>query len=120
MNLDHILKIANCCSATLGAKYAYEYKYGELSEDTKWNFLKINNFIRTLCRNMEIIKYKKETVKKTSVDFSSLHKSNKYLSLKCDTITVCTKTKISPCLSDSEISHIIEQIKLICNTCGCS
>ena len=117
MNLNDIICDAKSCSAVLGAKYAHDFKFGEATEETKWNLLKLNGFMRTLSRNHETIKYKKEKIKKTSADFSSLEKKNKYLSLKCDTITVCTKTKISPCLCDSEIKHIIEQIKLLCITC---
>lgn len=108
-----------CCSATLGAKYAHDFKFGEASDETKWNFRKLNNFIRTLSRNHETIKYKKEIVNKTITDFSSLEKKNSFLSLRHNTISVCVKTKISPCLSDSEINHIIEQIKLLCATCNC-
>ena len=120
MNLDDIICEAMCCSATLGAKYAHDFKFGEATEETKWNFLKINSLIRTLLRNGEVVKYTKETVKKTSADFSSLQKTNNYLSLKHDTVTVCVKTKICPCLAHSEINHIIEQIKLLCTTCKCS
>lgn len=117
--LDDILCEAKCCSATLGAKYAHELKFGELTDETKYNLLKLNGFIRTLCRNKGEVIHKRKVIPVKNVDFSDLQRQNKYLTLKHKHITVCEKEEISPCLPDSEISHIIEQVKLLCSTCNC-
>lgn len=117
--LDDIICKAKGCSAYLGAKYAKAFTYGENTEEMKYELMRLNGYIRTLSRNHETIKYKKEKVKVTSVNIDSLTRKNSSLYLKCDTKTVCTKTVVSPCLSDSEIDRIIEQINTICRECDC-
>lgn len=118
--LDDIICEAKCCAACLGAKYAHDFKYGESTNETKYNFLKLMSFIRTLCRNQTTYTYNKELVAVQNVEFSSLQKQNSFLTLTNNKVVVCTKTEISPCLCDSEISHIIEQVKLLCSTCNCN
>lgn len=118
--LDEIICNAKKCSVEMGAKYAHDFKYGELSEELKWNFLKLNGFIRTLLRNQGTIKYKKELGYPTTVSIDSLTKKKSFLYLRCEQRIICTKTKISPCLSDSEINDIVEQIKLLCSSCNCN
>lgn len=120
MKLGELICDAQKCSANLGAKYAHAFTYGEASEELKWNFLTLNALLRTLIRNQGETVYKKEKVKVDSVSIDSLQKKNSFLYLKCDEKVVCKKTKISPCLSDSEISYIAEQIKLLCDSCNCN
>lgn len=117
--LDDIICEAKCCSATFGAKYAHEAKFGELTEESRWNLRKLNGFIRTLERNHTTVKYKKELKPIENISFSDLERQNKYLTLRHKQISVCIKQEISPCLPVSELQHIIEQIRLLCSTCNC-
>jgi hypothetical protein len=118
--LDDIICEARCCAAMLGAKYAHALKYGEETDELKWNFRKIHSYILTLNRNHTTVKYKKELRPVTSVNFSALEKKNSFLSLRNTQVVTCVKEEISPCLSDSEIDHIVEQIKLLCANCNCN
>lgn len=118
--LDDIICDARCCAATLGAKYAHELKYGEESQETIWAFRRLHSFIQTLERNHTTVKYRKEKSAVRSVDFSMLEKKNSFLSLRNMQVTTCVREEIGPCLSDSEIDHIIEQVKLLCASCNCN
>lgn len=117
--LDDIICEARCCAATLGAKYIHDLKYGEASKETEWNFRKLHSFIQTLDRNHATVKYRKEVKAVTSVDFSALQRRNSFLSLRDRQVVTCVKEEIGPCLSDPEIDHIIEQVKLLCASCNC-
>lgn len=117
--LDDIICEAKGCVIALAVKYANEIKYGEVSDISKWHFRQTVSYIRTLERNHTIVKHRKEISPVTSVDFNSLHKQNSFLSLRHAEVVTCIKTEISPCLSDSEINHIVEQIKILCSTYNC-
>jgi hypothetical protein len=118
--LDNIICEARCCAATLGAQYAKAFKYGEVTDTHLWNFRKLHSFIQTLDRNHVTVKHKKELKAVSSVNFSALEKQNSFLSLKHTHRVVCVKEEIGPCLSDSEIDHIVEQIRLLCSSCNCN
>lgn len=117
--LDDIICEARRCAATLGAKYARALTYGQESDEITYNFRKIHSFLQTLERNHTTIKYKKERKTVTNVDFSALEKRNSFLSLRSNQVVTCVKEEISPCLSDSEIDHIAEQLRLLCAECNC-
>lgn len=118
--LDDIICQARCCAAHIGARLAHDTKYGEVTTETEWNFRKLMSFIQTLDRNHTTVKYRKEVKPMTSVDFSSLEKKKSFLSLRHNQVVTCVKEEIGPCLSDSEIDHIAEQVKLLCATCNCN
>lgn len=119
LDIEDVICEAKACSAVMGAKYAHDFKYGEISDQTEWDYRRLNSFIKTLERNKPIIIYVKEVSPVKSADFYSLKKQNSFLSLADTEFVTRTRTEISPCLSDSEIRHIIEQIKLICSICNC-
>ena len=119
MDVGTIICEAKCCSATFGAKYAKAAKYGEVSEQQYWDYLRLNAYIRTLERNLPEFKYKKEAKLLQNVSLDALEKKNSFLTLQNNVTVVCTKTEISPCLTDSEVCQIVEYIRLLCSTCNC-
>ena len=122
MCLDEIIKEAKCCSGKLGHKVARGLSFGNEDEELSFDLIRLNAYICTLEENEETYYTKKELVYNKKVDFNSLQKKNNnlYLNAKSEPRVVCTKIKMAPCLTDSEIQKIIEEIRLLCKSCGCN
>lgn len=124
MDIERAICEARACSAVYGAKHALASIYGENNDETYWNMLRINMYIRVLERNKPQCRIKKEKVSLlgTKVSLDSLIRNKDYLSLRTATKVVCTKQEISPCLSNPDLRTIIENVRLMCSdlTCNCN
>lgn len=124
MNIEKVICEARACSAVYGAKHALLSIYGENTDESYWNMLRINMYINVLERNKPQcrITKKKVSIEGTKVSLHSLIKNKNYLSLSTDTKVVCTKQEISPCLPDKDLCAIIENVRLMCSdlTCNCN
>jgi hypothetical protein len=122
--LDTIICEAKCCSANIASKYIRAITFGNDDKALYFDLRRLNAYIKTLQRNKVKIITSKQLVstlpKKVSLD--SLQKKNKTLYLKAEPEEqeICVKTEILPCLTDSEIQKIIEEIRLLCSTCNCN
>lgn len=121
MDICEAIEEAKCCSANLAHKYVKAFSVGDDNEELFWNLLRVNAYIRTLERNKgEFKRYaKKVSLDGQQISFSMLKRKNNLLILEASDELVCVTEKIDPCLSDSEISSIIEKIKLLCSSCNC-
>lgn len=120
--LDDIITEAKCCSGNLGHKVIRAAIFGNATDEMWFELMRLNSYIKTLERNKKKYITKKETVtvEPEKVDFNSLHHNEKTLYLKSEQKVICTKVEITPCLTDSDISKIIEEIRLLCSTCNCN
>ena len=122
MTICEAIDEAKCCSAIAAEKFAVNATIGQDTDEDKYTLLRLNAYIRMLQRNVPEYKYKKRVVTDlpTSVSFDSLVKQNSFLTLKLNKRVVCEKIQSPSCLSDAEICHTIEQIKLLCSNCNCN
>lgn len=122
--LNEIIKEAKCCSGNLAHKLIRELTFGNESEALSFDLARLNAYIRTLERNKTKVIHKKETiyVLPEKVSINSLQKKNNslYLNPKPEPKVICTEVEITPCLTDSEITTIIEEIRLLCSNCNCN
>lgn len=122
--LDDIIEEAKCCSGNLAHKKILAATFGNDDQALSFDFMRINAYIRTLERQKPRFITKEEIVYVTpqKVNFNSLQKNKNslYLNQKPEAKVVCTKVEITPCLTDSEIKKIIEEIRLLCSTCNCN
>ena len=122
--LDTIICEAKCCSAGIASKYIRAVTFGNDNKALYFDLRRLNTYIKTLQRNKKKIITTKQVVslspKKVTLD--SLKRNNKTLHLKTEPKEqeICVKTEIMPCLTDSEIQKIIEEIRLLCSTCNCN
>lgn len=121
MDVCSIIKEAEVCAGKISAQYAVSKTFGNTNEALFYDLLRINTYIRTLERNVpqkREIKSKKP-LSGTTVDFSSLKKQNNTLILETEGEVICTTVEVSPCLSESEVCRIAEQVKTMCSVCNC-
>ena len=122
--LEEIICEAKCCSAGIAHKYIRAATFGNDDKALKFDLYRLNAYIRTLERNKTKTYTKKETVletpKKVSFDSLQKNKNSLYLNTKPEERVICTEVEIPPCLTDSEIQKIIEEIRLLCSTCNCN
>jgi hypothetical protein len=120
MNLHDIICEAKCCSGNLALKWTREAVYGNGTEETFYNLLRINFYIRILERNEKKVVYEKEKIpfENQIVSFSMLKKKNSFLTLELKDKHICVRKEVEPCLTDFEISEIIEQVRLLCSICN--
>lgn len=117
MDVCSVIEEAKSCSAALTKKYADAKVFGNHNDKLFYDLLMINTFIRTLERNQ----VKRKMIKKpiltdgSHVDFSALKRRNNVLILEAKEEFICEEVEISPCLSDPEICHILEQVKVLCS-----
>lgn len=104
----------------MGALWAVRATHGEEDDKLYFDLLRLNGYIRTLCRNEKKFVHKKKKVPVTSVPFSHLVKHKSFLTLKENTKIVCEVTEIEPCLPENEVRSIVEKIKIMCPTCDCN
>lgn len=122
--LDEIIEEAKCCSASMSSRYIRDVEFGNETKELQFDYMRLNAYIRTLERNKCKIITKKEVVeyfpKKVSFSSLSKNKNSLYLNQKPEKKVICTDVEIAPCLTDSEIRIIIEEIRLLCSTCNCN
>lgn len=120
MNLCDIIKEAKCCSSNLALKFAREATFGNDTDESFYDLMRINAYIRTLERNEKKIIHEKEKIpfENQLVSFSMLKKKNSFLTLELKDKYICVRKEIEPCLTDFEIREIIEQIRLLCSVCN--
>lgn len=121
--LDQIIEEAKCCAGKLGHSVSQTVSFGNTDPSLTFDFMRLMAYIDTLERNKVTYKMWEEVIYETpkKVNLNSLHKSKKhlYLNQEPERRVICHKEKILPCLSESEIRSIIEQIKLLCSNCNC-
>lgn len=119
MNLCSVIDKAKRCAGKITARYAVERTFGNRNEALFYDMLRINAYIRTLERNQVSTRQikSKKPLEGSTVDFSSLKKQNNVLILPTRCEIICTTLEVSPCLSDSEICKIMEQVTLLCSNC---
>lgn len=121
--LDDIIEEAKCCSGNLAHKKIRASTFGNDDKALSFDFMRLNAYIRTLERNKPKFKTIETVVPITQqkVNFNSLQKNKNllYLNQKPEAQIICTEVEIIPCLTDSEIQKIIEEIRLLCSTCNC-
>lgn len=122
MDICEAIETAKCCSGKMAAKFVKAASTGDDTDELFYNFLRINAYIRTLERNKgEIKKYaKKVSLEGQEISFSMLKRKNNLLILEASDKLVCVTEKIEPCLSDSDVSSIIEKVKILCSSCNCN
>lgn len=122
MDICEAIKEAKCCSGRMAANFVTYASTGDDTDELFYNFLRVNAYIRTLERNKgEIKRYsKKLSLEGQEVSFSMLKRKNNLLFLDSGDKLVCVTEKIEPCLSDSDISSIIEKVKILCSSCNCN
>lgn len=121
MNLCSIIEEAKCCSANMAHKWVKLATFGNKEDEFYYDYLRLNSYIRTLERNQVEYKEIKVPINIQKVDFSSLRKQNNTLTLDSTQVQFeCVKIEIRPCLSDDEISKIVEEIRLLCSSCNCN
>jgi hypothetical protein len=122
MNLEHIISEAKFCASNIAVSYAKAAGFGDNTDEMYFNLLRINAYIRTLERNRTVIKrqVKKIPIENQTITFSMLKKKNSFLTLETKEKTFCEEIKSEPCLTDSELQLIIEQVKLLCSSCNCN
>lgn len=122
--LDTIICEAKCCSANIANKYIRAVTFGNDDKALYFDLRRLNTYIKTLQRNKKKIVTNKHTVSTfpKKVSFDSLERNNKtlYLKTKQEEQEICVKTEIPPCLTDSEVQKIVEEIRLLCSTCNCN
>jgi len=122
--LDTIICEAKCCSANIAYKYIRAVTFGNYDKALYFDLRRLNTYIKTLERNKVKIVTEKQLVSilPKKVSFDSLEHNNKtlYLKTKTEEQEICVKTEIQPCLTDSEIQKIVEEIRLLCSTCNCN
>lgn len=122
MDICEAIETAKCCSGKMAAKFVKAASTGDDTDELFYNFLRINAYIRTLERNKgEVKKYaKKVSLEGQEISFSMLKRKNNLLILEASDKLVCVTEKIEPCLSDSDVSSIIEKVKILCSSCNCN
>lgn len=122
MDLSCIIEEAKCCSAHIAHSFAKKAIFGNETEEDYYALLRINAYIRTLERNTGTIKRYKEKVSLNSgeISMSMLKRKNNLLFLDSNDKYVCITKKIDPCLPDSDLRLIIEEIRLLCAQCNCN
>jgi hypothetical protein len=122
--IEDIICEAKCCAGNIAHKYIREATFGNDNKALLFDMMRLNAYVRTLERNIPKITIKKEkvVVLPNQVPFNSLNKNKNvlYLNPKAEVKVVCTKVKSTPCLTDSEVQKIIEEIRLLCSTCNCN
>lgn len=122
--LEEIIAEAKCCAADMGHKHIMSARFGNDNKEAEFNMLRMNAYIRTLENNIPKFETKKEIVSilPKKVSFDSLKKKNNFLYLNPipEEKVICTEVEITPCLTDSDIQAIIEEIRLLCVTCNCN
>lgn len=122
--LDTIICEAKCCSANIANKYIRAVTFGNYNEALLFDLRRLNIYIKTLERNKTKVITEKKVISTfpKKVSFDSLQHNNKtlYLKTKTEEQEICIKTEIKPCLTDSEIQKIVEEIRLLCSTCNCN
>lgn len=121
--LDDIISEAKCCAGNLGHRISRTVSFGNEDEILSFDFMRLMMYIRTLERNKTTFITERKVVYETpeKVPLHSLQRNKKtlYLNQKPEPRVIYTKIEITPCLTDSEIRSIIEQIRLLCSNCNC-
>lgn len=117
--LDDIILEAKCCAAGYAESYVSNLTFGNKNDI---DYLLLMSYIDILKRNRTDHTHvtKKIKILPQKVDFSSLTKQNNTLALPIKEKIICEEVLIEPCLSDSEICKIVEQIKTLCSQCNCN
>ncbi len=121
--LKDIICDAKCCATEYASGFVDALTFGRGKDDSRYNdYLTLMMYIDVLERNQpEYIHVKnKVALVPKKIHFSSLKKQNNVLHLDIKEEVVCEEVRIEPCLPDSDIEKIVEQIKKFCSTCGCN
>lgn len=120
--LKDIICDAKCCAVEYAAGFIDSLTFGRSNDSRYDDYMTLMMYIDVLERNQQEYVYVKELVAMTpkKIHFSSLKKENNTLHLDVKEEVVCREIKIEPCLPDSDIEKIVEQIKRFCSTCGCN
>lgn len=120
--LREIICEAKCCAVDYAAGFADLLTFGRDNPEKYYDYLMLMTYIDMLERNYpEYVTVKeKVAIVPQKINFSSLQKENNTLHLNVEERVICTKVQIDPCLSDSDMIKIIEQIKKYCSNCNCN
>lgn len=120
MDICAIIEEAKTCSGELATKWVKEATFGNDTEETFYDLMRINSYIRILERNRKKVVYEKEKIpfENQLVSFSMLKKKNSFLTLELKDKYICVRKEIEPCLTDFDLRKIVEQIRLLCSTCN--
>jgi len=120
--LKEIICEAKCCATDYAAKFADMLTFGRKDDEKYYNYMMLMTYIDVLERNQpEYIHVKdKVALVPKKIEFSSLTKQNNTLHLDIKEEVVCKEVRIEPCLPDSDLEKIVEQIKRFCSTCDCN
>lgn len=119
--LKDIICEAKCCAVEYADSFVDAVTFGRDTESVT-DYQMLMMYIDVLERNYPEYVYVKEKIALVpqKIDFSSLKKENNVLHLDVKEEVVCKKVKIEPCLADSDLDKIIEQIKRFCSQCDCN
>lgn len=109
---------AKTCASKMAYNYAVKAIYGNVKENDFYKLLLLNNYIKTLQRNVPETEEVREVVKVDKVDFSALIRRNNTLILEAQEHTICVK--VQKCLSDDEICKIVEYVDILCLNSNCN
>lgn len=121
--LQDIICDAKCCAAEYSKGFIDALTFGRGESDHRYyDYLILMMYIDVLERNQPKYIYVKNKIALVpkKIHFSSLKKENNTLHLDVKEEVVCEEVIIDPCLPDSDIEKIVEQIKRFCSTCGCN
>ena len=109
---------AKTCAAKMAYKYSIKATYGNIKEEDFYKILLLNNYIKTLERNIPETEEVREVVKVDKIDFSALIRQNNTLILETQEQYTCVEVK--KCLSEDEICKIVEYIDILCLNSNCN
>lgn len=120
--LREIICEAKCCSVEYAAGFIDVLTFGRDDQEKYYEYLTLMMYIDVLERNYPVyIEVKdKISIVPQKISFSSLRKENNTLHLNIEEQVICREVRIDPCLSDSDISKIVEYVKRYCSTCNCN
>lgn len=120
--LKEVICEAKCCATDYAAEFVDMLTFGRSDDEKYYEYITLMMYIDVLERNQpEYIRVKnKVALVPKKINFSSLKKQNNVLHLDVKEEVVFEEVRIDPCLSDSDIEKIVEQIKRFCSTCDCN